>query len=160
MRRSRDSPASQFGVRASLQIAVIEDILVRTSTSALALVLTLSGLMKLRDRWRFIATVRTWQVFSPSGARVVAAFLPMTELAVGILGFVSLVAPPLAPAARMTIAGMFGLFTVGQMVILIRAKSAACGCFGKPHRIGQRSIARSGLLFGLSLVPFAAFAAV
>lgn len=121
---------------------------------ALAVVLIVSAIAKLRDREGTREAVRAFGV-PPALVGSVATGLPFVEIALAAL----LVAPD--PAATVGAVGSLALlaaFTVAIIVNLARGRRPECGCFGsisRGHPIGWRSVVRNvGLmaLAGVSLI--------
>ncbi len=103
-----------------------------------ALTLGLSGMLvvaataKLLHRWQFAAVLRSWHLLPRRAVAAVSVAFPIFELAAGVTvmvlastGFGRILAAELLVA-------VFGVFLVGQGVVLLRVGRAACGCTGRP----------------------------
>ncbi|WP_395245166.1 MauE/DoxX family redox-associated membrane protein [Agromyces sp. MMS24-K17] len=122
--------------------------------------LLLAGIPKLRDRAGMLVAVQGYRLLPAPLERLVAAVLPVVEVALGALLVAGLGAPwtPLAASA------LFVVFFAGLAINLLRGRRELdCGCFafakaeGHAPRIGWfhagRALVLAALAGGLAVVP-------
>lgn len=101
--------------------------------AAVAAVLLLAGIGKVRRPTDFARTVLGYRLFGWPTARVVARVLPPAEIAVGVAVAFGL----FAPVAEALAAALFGTFAAALAINLARGRrDIDCGCFGAGHRRG------------------------
>ena len=113
----------------------------------LAGVFMLAGAAKLGDRASFEHTLADLGA-GEALSRVLAAGLPLVELATGVALLV-----PAAPRVGAVAAVVLLLCLTGAVgVSLARGITADCGCFGndRPAPLGARTLVRNGFLLGLA----------
>ena len=120
--------------------------------AGLAVVFVAAGVAKLLDRPGTRATVVEFGVGRRT-ARVVAAWLPAVEIAVGV----ALVPTFSARYGALGACVLLAVFTVAVVRSLARGQAPDCHCFGQVHSrpVGPGTVARNVVLFA-----FAAFVAV
>ncbi|GAA4615245.1 MauE/DoxX family redox-associated membrane protein [Saccharopolyspora hordei] len=115
---------------------------------AVAGVLAVAALGKLRDLDRFAEAVAGYQVLPsgwvPAAARAVAG----AELVSAVL----LVPPPVRLWGAVLAVVLFSAFLTGMGVVLRRGTRVACGCFGAQEEVGTGSLTRTALLLVLAVV--------
>ncbi|MFJ9631811.1 MauE/DoxX family redox-associated membrane protein [Streptomyces sp. NPDC101175] len=122
-------------------------------SAALGLLLIVAAAPKLRAAAAFGRTVEAYRVLPPGLARLVGRVLPWAELLVGA----ALVTGPVWRLAASAAALMFGAFTLGLTVNLLRGRTElSCGCFSfgavdeSARRIGWFHAARAAVLTALA----------
>lgn len=114
-----------------------------------------AGFVKLRHRWQFVATVKTWWPMSARSARFIGTVLPWVEVAVGVSLAASITAAGLRFPARSAAATLLGAFVTAQVVMLASRHKATCGCFSASSTVSAGSVMRAGGLVSLTLVALA-----
>ena len=119
----------------------------------LAAFLVPSGIRKLRHQQRFAQGVLDYRVLPTSLARPIGYVLPWTELALGVALILGIALPVAAVAASVLVVSFIAAVTVN----LRRGRQIACNCYGiaGTATIGLGTLARNGLLSGLTIIVFA-----
>ncbi|ALJ21599.1 MauE/DoxX family redox-associated membrane protein [Microbacterium sp. No. 7] len=128
-------------------------------SALLGALLLLAGIPKLRDRAGMLAAVQGYRLLPAPLERVVAALLPLGEVALGAL-LVTGLAVPFAPAAA---SALFLVFFGALAINLLRGRRELdCGCFsfaaaGHAPRIGWlhavRALVLAAAAAALALAP-------
>ncbi len=121
------------------------DAAVTTAAWLLAAVFAIAATTKLRDP---LGTRRSLGDFGLPNPRLLALFLPATELATALLLVVN---PRLGGQCAVALLVAFTTLIVGR---LMAGHHDACGCFGTWSRrpLSWRDLARNGLLIALSVI--------
>lgn len=122
---------------------------------ALAILFAVAAWHKLRDRSRFIATVRAYRMLPSSSVAPVAMLLPVAEAFVAI-GLLSPRARELWALAAVTLLSLY-TFAIAANLALGR-RDIDCGCFASTAKVPLSGwlVARNALLIlaaGLLLLP-------
>jgi hypothetical protein len=108
----------------------------------LSVVLLSAGLGKLRRRWSFAATVRSWGVGDTAAVRLSLA-IPAAELSLGLGLAAAVAARSLVSLMALAACSLLAVFVVGQVAIVGTGRRPACGCFGSSSRMGLLTIGRA-----------------
>ncbi len=108
---------------------------------AVGLTLVMAATVKIRNRWAFVAAVRTWAPMSLGTARALGTTIPWVELIVGLAALGTIAFPAGRDVSRGAAALLFAAFAVAQIEMMRRRHEAKCGCFGAQSAIGWSSLA-------------------
>ncbi len=130
----------------------IDVVIARACGTAVALILLIGAIDKLRDRELFEAIVENYRVL-PAGAasRWFALLLPATEIAAAGL----LLWPPLRAAGALGAVGLLALFSFAIAANLVRGRrDVDCGCGGASGRqtLSWWLVARNAVLALLAVI--------
>lgn len=118
-----------------------------------ALVAISAGALKLRFRREFAAAVISWNLGAPRLSSALIAGLPWIEVTTGLLALAAIPLRVLSPATPALLSALFVGLAAGQLVVLRRAVSATCGCFGRSaSQVGLGSVMRSTVLGFLPVI--------
>lgn len=119
------------------------DLVAHTLQLALALVLLLAVVPKLRRPRSVRSMVERYELIPQFAARAGAVALIAVEALLGVM-LLAGAARVLAAAATLTV---FAVFTLGVLINLSRRNYIPCGCFGaSSERISAKSVFRLGIL--------------
>ena len=120
-----------------------------------AVLLGAAGAVKLKSRELFFRDIRSWQLVSTSRAWHASAVFPASEMFVGLIVIVFLLAG-LVEAASILLATVYAVLSMGALsILLLQRRNAMCGCFGRSSRLDGWIVGRSTALSLLFLVPLA-----
>ena len=122
--------------------------LILAARLGLGAVFLFAAYSKLKLPWiSFAATVYAYQLL-PDGAVVfVARALPWFELLLGVLLILGIQLRWVAAAASVLLLAFFAVLVRSY----VRGMDIDCGCFGPGDRLSWKTLAREGLLVGVSL---------
>lgn len=114
----------------------------------LAAVFLWAAYTKLRDPWMvFAMEIDAMQLAPGAMVEPVARTLPWFELLLGVLLLVGIQMRYVATAATVILGSFFGML----LFLYLKGFQGDCGCFGPGERLGPKTLARDGLLVGLSI---------
>lgn len=129
-----------------------------TVSAVLGLLLIVAAAPKLRATAAFGKTVEAYRLLPTGLAHLVGRVLPWAELVTGV----ALVTGPMWRIAALAATLMFGAFTLGLTVNLLRGRTElSCGCFSfgaldeSAQRISWFHAARAGVLTALAALTVA-----
>lgn len=114
----------------------------------LAAVFLWAAYTKLRDPWMvFAMEIDAMQIAPGAMVEPVARTLPWFELLLGVLLVVGIQMRYVATVATVILGSFFGML----LFLYLKGFQGDCGCFGPGERLGPKTLARDGLLVGLSI---------
>lgn len=115
---------------------------------ALGAVFVYAAYTKLRRPWMLFAfSINSYGLLPEWGVTLLARTLPWLELALGVLLLVGYGLRYVALGATSLLAVFFGVMLRAHL----KGLGIDCGCFGFGEKLGVRTLARDGLLVGVSL---------
>src|SRR5918995_2308192 len=126
-----------------------------SASVAVATVLVMAAIPKLRDPKAFYVIVREFGVVPASLVGPVAHALPIAELLVAA----GLIVPSLRRGSAIAAATLIGVFTVPTLIALGRSSGVPCGCFGmdRTSTVSRLSLIRNGSLLCLAITAAAVY---
>ena len=114
----------------------------------LAATFAAAALPKLAHPRPFAAAVLAYDLLPRRLALAWARILPWLELALAV----ALGAGFRVRASATVALVLLAIFDAAMVATLLRRREADCGCFGRPSRIGRRTIARDATLMAVAAV--------
>ena len=93
---------------------------------AVGFLLLWSGWIHIVNQHQFFESIKRYDILHPALGLVVAATLPAVQIIIGLCLFFDKYMHTATTAAAL----LFGVFTAGQLTVLVRGQSIPCGCFG------------------------------
>jgi len=107
-----------------------------------------SAVPKMRHPRGFAVTVLTYEVLPATLSLMVARFLPVLELLIGLL----LITGTLTRVAGMATSLLLCGFLAAVSVNVVRGRKIDCGCFGRERSIGPKLLVQDGALLLIAVV--------
>ena len=129
-----------------------DPVIVRTLGAAVAVVLLVAAVAKLRDREVFAATIDNYRLLPPASAPAVALVLPLAEIAAALASLYG----PTRIWGALGAAALLSLFAAAIAVNVVRGRfDFDCGCGGGEHpRLSWALVVRNGVLAVAALAAF------